>query len=252
MFNPLDLTGHTILVTGASSGIGRATAIVLSKLNARVVLTGRDEARLQATQSALDAPEKHLRLTIDFNGDDKAIVSCLKDYCAQNGAFTGMVHSAGVSQTVPLKVISRGHIDAILHANVYGALALLKAASSRQILTDDSAVVLLSSVASVAGFVALSTYAASKGALNALARSASLELAPRRVRVNCVAPGLVETPMVSSAREQLPGNFERNEQKQFLGLLDPDEVAVSIAFLLGKNARHITGTTLLMDGGRSC
>lgn len=252
MYNPLDLTGKTILVTGASSGIGRSIALVLSKLNARVLLAGRDESRLAAAQADLENSEFHLRSTFEFTGDDKSTCAWLKAWCATAGPLNGIVHAAGVSQTVPLKVLSKAHVDAIFHPNVYTALALLKAAASRQILLDDSAVILLSSVASVAGFVGLSAYAASKGALNALARSASLELASRRVRVNCVAPALTETPMVSSARDELPGNFSTNEQKQFLGVLDPEEVAVAVGFLLSGSARHITGTTLVMDGGRSC
>jgi NAD(P)-dependent dehydrogenase (short-subunit alcohol dehydrogenase family) len=253
VYNPLDLTGKTILVTGASSGIGRSIAGVLAKLNARLVIQGRDQPRLDAVRNELHNSSLHLASAFSFTGDDAAVVAWLKQLTSgATGLFHGMVHSAGVSQTVPLRVISRAHIDAIFQPNVYAALALLKAASWKSVCADDSAIVLLSSVASVAGFSGLSAYAASKGALNALARSASLELAPRRIRVNCVAPALTETPMVGLAREELPGDFARNEQKQFLGVLDPEEVAVAVSFLLSPAARHITGTTLVMDGGRSC
>jgi NAD(P)-dependent dehydrogenase (short-subunit alcohol dehydrogenase family) len=252
VYNPLDLTGKTILVTGASSGIGRAIAIALSKLNARVVLSGQNDERLATTQADMSRSDVHIRSVFTFSDDCEGAVLWLKQVCMGSGPLDGIVHSAGVSQTVPLRVITRAHINAILHPNLHGALAILKAATSRKVLTDDSCIVLLSSVASIAGFAGLSTYAASKGALNALARSASLELGARRVRVNCVAPALTETPMVSFAREELPGDFSQNEKKQFLGLLEPEEIAISVAFLLSRGARHITGTTLVIDGGRAC
>lgn len=251
-YNPLDLSGKLILVTGASSGIGRAAAIALSRLGARVVLAGRREPALAETLDCMERRGTHATERIDLSEID-AIPAWLKSVVQRVGApLDGLVHSAGVSKYAPLRVVARGHIDEIMLPNVYASLALLRGATARDVSRAGSSLVFLSSVASLTGSPGMVTYSASKGAINAMVRSAASELRAKRIRVNCVAPAFVETPMLDEARASVPGTAERNEARQFLGLIPPEDVAISIAYLLSDAARTVTGTTLVIDGGYTC
>jgi NAD(P)-dependent dehydrogenase (short-subunit alcohol dehydrogenase family) len=249
-FNPLDLTGRFVVVTGASSGIGRSTAVALSRLGARVALGGRRESALQETRDAL-AGDGHLVAPFDL-GDVDGIPGWLKRVAGEAGApVSGLVHSAGVSRSTPLRVVNKANIDDILTPNLYATLALLRAVSAKGVAAESCSVVIMSSVAGVAGTPGLATYSASKGAIHALVRSAAQELGGKRIRVNCVAPGYVETPMLDGARDSLPGDFQRLADRHFLGFARPDEIAVAIAYLLSDAARVVTGTSLVIDGGYS-
>jgi NAD(P)-dependent dehydrogenase (short-subunit alcohol dehydrogenase family) len=249
-FNPLDLTGRLVLVTGASSGIGRSTAVAISRLGARVALGGRREDALQETRAAMEG-DGHVVAPFDL-ADVDGIPGWVKRVVADAGApLAGVVHSAGVSRSTPLRVVTKANIDDILTPNLYATLALLRGVSAKGATADSCSVVIMSSVAGVAGTPGLSTYSASKGAIHALVRSAAQELGGKRIRVNCVAPGYVETPMLDGARDSLPGDFQKLADRHFLGFARPDEIAVAIAFLLSDAARVITGTSLVIDGGYS-
>lgn len=251
MMNPLDLTGKLVLVTGASSGIGRATAGVLSRLGARVVLAGRREGALEETRQGLESPGRHLAAPFDL-ADVDGVPAWIKGIAAQAGALLdGVVHSAGVGGVVPLRLLGSEAIERVMVPNLHAALALLRGAASRQVTADGASVVLLSSVAGMAGSPGLAAYGASKAALSSLARTSAMELRSRRIRVNCVTPGYVATPMMEESRAALPG-FEAQEARQFLGIIPPDEVGTAVAYLLCDAARHITGTSLVIDAGYTC
>lgn len=250
VYNPLALPGRTVLVTGASSGIGRATAVAISRLGARVVLGGRRAEALEATRAALEG-EGHVVSPFDLSDTD-AIPAWVKRASADAGApLAGLVHSAGVSRSTPIRVVNRANIDDILAPNLYATLALLRGVSAKGVAADSCSVVIMSSVAGVAGTPGLVTYSASKGAIHALVRSAAQELGGKRIRVNCVAPGYVETPMLDGARDSLPGDFQRLADRHFLGFARAEEIAVAIAYLLSDAARVVTGTSLVIDGGYS-
>jgi NAD(P)-dependent dehydrogenase (short-subunit alcohol dehydrogenase family) len=248
--NPLDLSGKLVLVTGASSGIGRATAVLLSRLGARVALGGRRVEALEETRAALEG-EGHLAAAFDL-ADVDAIPAWVKRLAGEAGTpFAGLVHSAGVSRSTPIRVVNRANIDDILVPNLHATLALLRGVSAKGVGAEGCSIVLMSSVAGVAGTPGLVTYSASKGAIHALVRSAAQELGGKRMRVNCVAPGYVLTPMLEGAKESLPGNFQALADRHFLGFARPEDVAVSIAYLLSDAARTITGTSIVIDGGYS-
>ena len=246
--NPLAMTGRTILVTGASSGIGRETAILLSELEASVVLTGRNRERLEETRDRMQGSTHRIEV-FDLN-DTAAIPGWLKKVTLQTGPLSGMVHSAGIQKTIPLRVISTPGIEAIMQTNVTSAIMLVNGFRQRGCSVRGGSVVLISSVAGLVGQPAIGAYSASKAALIGFAKSAAMELAPEGLRVNCVAPGYVDTEMALEFREKLPAEqFEAIVQMHPLGIGKPRDVAQAIAFLLADTGRWITGTTLVVDGG---
>jgi NAD(P)-dependent dehydrogenase (short-subunit alcohol dehydrogenase family) len=249
--NPMDLAGSTILVTGASSGIGRETAILLSSLNATLVLTGRDRARLDATLNAL-AGSGHRAETFDLNAID-AIPQWVRSLAEQTGPFRGLVHAAGRQWAMPVRMAKAQMLEELFRANVHSAVMLVRGFCQKECHRPGGSIVFLSSVmGTTVGRQDLSAYSASKAALSGLARSLALELARERIRVNCVAPAFVRTEMLDRVRDSLPPElFENLEKAHPLGFGTPRDVANAVAFLLAETGRWITGTTFIVDGGYS-
>jgi NAD(P)-dependent dehydrogenase (short-subunit alcohol dehydrogenase family) len=242
------MTGHTVLVTGASSGIGRGTSRLLSELGARIILVARDRERLEKTASAL-AGVGHQVEPFDLTLVDEVPV-WLKQGADRWGLIDGVVHCAGIEATVPLKLWSATLSDRVMKINVYASLALAKGFRQQGVHNRPGSIVFMSSVAGLVGVTATSTYSASKAAVVGLTRSLALELARDDIRVNCVAPGIVQTEMVEGVsrlftEQQLAGISARHP----LGIGEPRDVAYAIAFLLGAASSWITGTTLVVDGG---
>jgi NAD(P)-dependent dehydrogenase (short-subunit alcohol dehydrogenase family) len=249
--NPLDLTGRSILLTGASSGIGRTTAILLSRLGASVVLAARREEQLRATLALMEG-SGHLVSPVDLNGLEN-IPAWFAGLVRSQGPFHGFVHSAGVAELLPLRVLTVGQMEQTMRVNFYAAAALTKEFCRKGQHQPGSSIVLVASVAGLLGAAARTAYSASKGALIAFARSAALELAKIPIRVNCVAPAYVKTEMYDTASagmapEQLAALVAT---MQPLGLGDPMDVAHAVAFLLADTGRWITGSVLTVDGGYS-
>lgn len=248
MINPMDLSDRTILITGASSGIGRETAILLAQLGARVVLVGRNEERLKETAKSLDGNRSWIE-PYDLTATDE-IPSWVKGVVAKTGPLSGLVHSAGVQVTVPLKLLRNQHISEVMHINLNAAIALARGFRQKGMHSPHSSLVFLSSARGLVGQSGLSAYAASKGAVIALTKSLAVELAREQIRVNCVAPAYVKTEMIDKMQAQMtPEEFRRIEEMHPLGLGTALDVAYAIAFLLANTGRWITGTTLVVDGG---
>ena len=240
-----------VLITGASSGIGKQTAIFFSQQGARVVITGRDERRLADTYSQLTG-SGHIVLQANLDTQD-SIELLVKQAVNSAGCLDGIVHCAGIQKTLPLKVLKESHFDEIFNVNVKSAQFLAKSFNKKgRFNPKGSSIIFLSSVAAICGEPAISTYAASKAALQGLSRSLASEMARLNIRVNCIAPGHVRTEMSEEFSKQLT-----NEQHMLivnrhpLGLGGTDDVAGSAAFLISDLAKWITGTTLYVDGGYS-
>jgi NAD(P)-dependent dehydrogenase (short-subunit alcohol dehydrogenase family) len=249
MINPLNLTGKTVLITGASRGIGRATAVFLSQLGARIVAVGRDERQLAETASRLEG-NGHLTRSFDLN-QVETLPDWIKSVAAETGPLYGLVHSAGIVMNKPLKGLTYQNLLDIQRINVDAAIMLSKGFRQKDVCeAAGSSVVYLSSITAHKSKPALAAYAATKGALISLTKTLALELAAQKIRVNCVCPGLVRTAMVEELEEMLlPEQLEKLYAEYPLGLGQPEDVAYAIACLLAPAARWITGSALVLDGG---
>jgi NAD(P)-dependent dehydrogenase (short-subunit alcohol dehydrogenase family) len=246
--NPLDLKERTILVTGASSGIGADTAVLLSQLNGKIVLTGRDTGRLEATHARLSG-SGHTVAPFDLVNVG-GIGAWLKDVTARCGPLDGVVHCAGIRFSVPLRLLSVERTDEILRSNVAASLMLAKAFRQRGCYSPGSSLVFLSSVAGLTGDAGIAAYAASKAALIGLAKSLSIELAADKIRVNCVAAGVVKAGMIDRFAQSITAEQLAAIEAQYpLGLGTTWDVAYASAYLLADTGRWVTGSTLVVDGG---
>lgn len=248
IINPMRMTGKRVLVTGASSGIGRAICVALSSLGAAVVLVGRDPGRLQATRELLSTNNHQIER---FDVRETGSMNDWMMKVAEGGALDGVVHSAGINALRPLKVLNEGILNDVLQTNFSAAIGLARGFRQRGVVSaDGGSIVLLASVAAFVGQAGIAAYAGSKGALVAVAKSLAVELARERIRVNCVAPGFVETDMLEDLRGRLTDEqFAKIMDKHPLGIGTPDDVAHAVAYLLSGTGRWITGTTLVVDGG---
>lgn len=243
------LAGKRILVTGASAGIGRATAHALSRAGAQLVLVARDEARLKAVHAELDG-SGHTWISLDLAQRHAELPQVLKQL-AESGAFYGFVHAAGVNLSAPIKMQQWARAEAMMALNWGAGLMLAKAFRQQGVCCKTGGrAIFISSSASLVGDKALAAYAASKGAVNAMARALAVEWAPERITVNVVAPGFIQTELNQQLLTRLTEEQVRAlEQRHPLGLGTPEDVASVILFLMGAEARWITGAVIPVDGG---
>lgn len=247
-FNPMNLEGRTILVTGATSGIGRATAVYLSRLGARVIASGRNQERLDAVLAELEG-NGHLGRIFDL-ADLDAIAPWLKALCAEVGPLNGIAHCAGVQATRPIQAVKPDFVMDVLTQNLGAALMLAQGFRLKACHGDPASLVYVSSSAALKTAPGNVVYAASKGGIVSAVRGLGVELVRDGVRVNAVAPAMVDTPMSDQFRAILSEeNFQRVVDMHPLGLGRPDDVAAAIAFLLADTSRWITGSILTVDGG---
>lgn len=244
MTSAFSLEGKTILVTGASSGIGRQISISCSQAGAQIVALGRDAHRLDATLNSM-CGLGHRGIQLDLV-DEAAIKSTVPAI----GKVDGIVHAAGISMLAPLRLASRTHIESQLAANLIGPMLLTQQLLLKNAIQQGGSLVFISSISAHIGVHGVSSYSASKGAIEAMARSLSMEVAKKGIRVNCLAPGLVQTPMFEAALSTT-GGLDETIKSYPLGLGQPEDVANAAIFLLSAASRWITGTTLILDGGHT-
>jgi len=251
MINPMDLSGKNILVTGASSGIGKGIAIFLSKLGANIIMVARNEEKLKETHEELESGN-HSYYPFDLSNLNE-IEGLIDNICSDGKKLNGIVHSAGISRTVPLQYLKFDDLNSIMSVNFYSFIELVKHFSKRKYNDNGGSVVAISSISSKVGARGLSAYCASKGALESAIRPIALEMAPRNIRVNSVAPGMIKTQIYDGLTDIVNNkDFEKDlKKRQILGLGIPDDVAYAVAFLLSDAAKFITGTTIIVDGGYS-
>ena len=248
MFNPMNLAGKRIAVTGASSGIGQACSILAAKLGATVVLIGRNRERLDASMQNLEGTG-HVAIPFDLS-ETGEIKSLFDAVCRDGKNLHGLVHAAGICPALPIQSTSLAQMEAVMKINYWAFLELAKNFSRNKYSAGGGSVVALSSVSARVGWPGGSLYCGSKGALDASMRALALELAPKKIRVNSVAPSNIRTPMFYAGTDTASeAAMSALFAKQPLGLGEPEDVAHAVAFLLSDAARFITGTQLVVDGG---
>lgn len=242
------LTGMTFLVTGASSGIGRAAALLLSECGARVIINGRDEARLNATLAELSGADHIVSVSALENADQSN--DWLKSVLEQTGPLNGVFHCAGIELIRPLRLIKQSQLDSVLGSSLFAAFGIARALSSKNSLVDGASLVFMSSVAGSTGQVGLSAYSAAKAAIDGMVRSLACEFAARKIRVNSIAAGAVYTAMHDRLTKGSGDEaVEAYEQSHLLGFGQVQDVAQAALYLLSPASRWVTGTTMFVDGG---
>ena len=207
--------------------------------------------RLEETKSLLHEGEHRVE-PFDLNELDD-IPRWMKKLSSEAGPLDGLVHSAGLHATLPLRVLKPSRLDELMKINVSAAMALTKGFRQRGVRAEQGSVVYLSSVSALAGSPGNAGYSATKGALISMCRSLAMELAPEHIRVNCLAPGWVPTELAAKAEERLESSqLQAISDMHPLGLGQPEDVANAVAFLLADSGRWITGQTLVIDGGYTC
>jgi NAD(P)-dependent dehydrogenase (short-subunit alcohol dehydrogenase family) len=246
-------SSHVFLVTGASSGIGRATALVINALGGTVICVARDEKRLQAVRESCDNPDRFYTQSLDLSNDLDDLPRWMRSLCKEYGKFKGMVLCAGIQQIIPLAALSISQAKELFDINFFAVLALCKGFCDRRVnIGKGSSIVLISSIASITGNSGIIAYSASKGAINASVRSMAVEMAIQGIRVNAVLPGFVETEMIEKWKNVYDTAYiEKMRKKYPLGLGSPEDVADLCCFLLSEKARWITGQEFVIDGGGS-
>lgn len=247
MYNPFTLEGKTILVTGASSGIGKATSIECSRLGAKVILSARNIERLEDTLSVLEGDKSNHRIC----AADLTISQELDNLVENVPQLDGLVLSSGrTGNALPIKFDKREKINPVFEANFFAPFELMRSLFKSKKLKDGSSVVTIASIGGVKAFATGNgDYGAAKAALNSIMKFAAKEFAPKGIRVNCICPGMIQTPMVDScefSEEQLKADIATYPLKRYG---KPEEVAYGVVYLLSDATVWVTGTELYIDGG---
>ena len=249
--DPFNVNGKTVIVTGASSGIGKQVAITLSNLGAKICLLGRNRENLLRTKETCLNPDKHLIFDFDLLESDLRLefVKSLKEQIPE---VNGLVHCAGISSTIAIRSLSEEKLSNHFNLNVNSGLLLIKelVAKKNSLLREGSSIVMMSSVMATVGEVGKTAYAMTKGALLAGVKSLSLELAKKNIRVNAVSPSVIVSPMSSeSFYSKNEDRLERIKALHPLGLGKPSDVANACVYLVSDASQWVTGTNMVIDGG---
>ena len=247
-YNPFTLKGKTILVTGASSGIGQATAVECAQMGAEVVITGRDTERLQATADLMGNLKAQMRCVLLLKLGTKDV----EHLVASLPPLDGAVLCAGNSTTLPLQFGSREKFDEMFNVNFFAPVELLRLMYKKKVLQKGASVVLIASIGGTHSFMpGNGVYGASKAALNSLMKYAAREYASRKIRVNSICPGMVDTPLIhrgTITEEQLAEDAKRYPLGRYG---KPDDIANGAVYLLSDASSWLTGHDLVIDGGFS-
>jgi len=244
MYNPFTLAGKTIVITGASSGIGLATAIECSRMGAVVIINGRNEERLELSYSKLEGNE-HQQFIADLSSAEE-----MEEFVKMLPVIDGIVHCAGISELLPFKFLTEEKLKRVFDINFTAPTILTQKLLELKKINKSASIVFISSISGVyCSATGGSSYSASKGAINGLAKGMALDLAPKSIRVNCINPGMIQTNIFKDGmitEEQLADDIKKYPLMRHG---QPEEVAYAVIYLLSDASKWVTGSNLLIDGG---
>lgn len=243
----MDLNNKVILVAGATVGIGKGTSILLSKLGAKLILVSSNEERLMETISELSG-QGHLHYVLDLNQPD-AIEAKIKEITFTHGPVDGLVYCVGVRSRRPLAMLSPNILTEIMQVNFISFVELIRSITKKNRYQEGLSIVGISSISAHRGAPSVTAYAASKAAMESAVRCLAKELSSKKIRLNTVISGQINTPAYESLMETKDSMNDPILNRQYLGLGEPIHVANTIAFLLSNGAAMITGASIPVDGG---
>ena len=247
--NPFSLQGKVIIITGASSGIGQQCAIDCSHFGARVLLVGRNLENLQKTTEMID---KGLYSIYQYDLTDlEHIENLVKKMVEENGKIDGLINCAGISGTEPIKIISNKRLQKYFETNVYSAFALTRELTKiGRYNPEGCSIVFMASIMGLVGEAMKVAYSMTKGALISGCKSMAVEYANKRIRINCISPGVILTPINSQQPYMKDPDMRKLvESKHLLGFGKTTDISNACIYLLSEASRWITGQNIVIDGG---
>lgn len=244
----VDFTGKWVLLSGASSGIGRAIAHLLNSLGAKLIIVGRNQSALQSLAENM-GPDTCKILCLDLS-NVKNIQPALQELFLEVGEVYGFCHSAGTVVTMPLSASKNELLSDMMLVNYYAGMEMARVVSARNVMVEKGSIVFISSAYAHIGTPGQIAYSASKGAIISAVKAMAIEMARRGIRVNSVSPGYIQTTMTEKSKTQIgTAGVDAIVQKHPLGPGSPEDVARAVVFLLAPQNKWITGTDFRVDGG---
>lgn len=241
-YNPFLLKDKVIFVTGGSSGIGRSIAVECSKMGATLIITGRNQERLDETLLLLEG-DKHSAISADLSSVDE-----IESIISQLPKLDGVVHNAGTTNKIPVRFISKEKIESVFDTNYFAPVLITKSLLSSRKINRNGSIVMISSISTSYATKANAIYSSSKGAVNSFSKVLALELAPNKIRVNVIEPGAVKTDILKD--NPLNQGVAEHAKDYPLGTYgEPEDIAYAAIYLLSDAAKWVTGSIFRIDGG---
>ncbi|MCT7498044.1 SDR family NAD(P)-dependent oxidoreductase [Aliarcobacter cryaerophilus] len=248
----IKFNGENILVTGASDGLGKAICLLLNSLGANVIGIARNESKLEQLKEEMAYKEKFSYVIRDLSIDIDELPNLVSKIAKDYGKLTGLVYAAGKLELLPIKALDSNSIDSLYNVNFKSLLMTTKGFTDKRNSLENSSIVYISSISSILGIKGMISYSTSKGAINSLVKTLAVEVSNRKIRVNSILPGHVETNMTLQNKDANSKEYLNELETMYpLGLGEPEDIANIVTFLLSDKSRWITGQNIVVDGGRT-
>ncbi len=245
MTNPFSLEGKTILVTGASSNIGRQIAVKCSEMGAKVIATARNEERLKETLGKMTG-EGHQILQSDLSDSEQ--IPTLVEHLPE---LDGIVMCAAVFRTTPIRNNRRKYTEEMFKTNTFANIDLVQLLSKNRKIKDGGSILFISSVAAYRPYVGNALYSATKGAINSFCQVLAIEQSNRKIRANCVSPGIIQSDMEVKDWAVTQEELDKEEARFPLGFGHTEDIAYAAVYMMSDASKWVTGTNMIVDGGQS-
>jgi NAD(P)-dependent dehydrogenase (short-subunit alcohol dehydrogenase family) len=242
-----DYSGRRYIVSGATSGIGRQVATDLAKAGAVVLAIGRRKERTDELKQQY--PDNIVPANFDINDFESLKINI--EQFAESGKINGSVHCAGINKFTPLRAFNWNDAEQIIRTSLYAGIEMIRDATSKKVSAENGCHVMLASVAGIKGEIGFTAYSAAKSGVIGAVKSLALELAPKGIRVNSITPGWIPTEMSEAINARFPGNADNMKSQHPLGVGSIEDVSNLAMFLLSDEAKWITGSNMVIDGGYS-